>query len=287
MGETGAGKTATIQHLAQAFKKRLRVVNLSRGTDSSDLFGGFRPMNLGLFFQILLDDYSSLLEQHELSSKNKHFFASLVNAFGQRKYQVIAKVVLKSLLGILNSKRLHPTDSVLRSLLRRTQWFLTHTLQLTSGTPMFDFAKGVLWKAFETGDWILLDEINLAQNEVLERLEQVLKSDRVFLLDSNQVRSVTRHPQFRLFAAMNPAHEVGKKALPRRLEKLLVRVEFAPVKDKTQVMAISQNYFRRFGQVTTDVIDRLAEFYCRIRVERAQWVISGILGAGPNGRFEQ
>ena len=133
---------------------------------------------------------------------------------------------------------------------------------------MFDFAKGVLWKAIELGEWILLDEINLAQNDVLERLEQVLKSESIFLLDSNQVRTVQKHPQFRVFAAMNPAHEVGKKALPKRLQKLFVQIEFDPVREKSQVLAIAQNYFRKFHQVKSETIEHLAEFYCKIRVSK-------------------
>jgi midasin len=266
VGETGAGKTATIQYLAKTFKKDLKVVNLSKGTDSADLFGGFKPMNLGNFFQILLDDYSLLLENHKFASKNLNFFVSLINAFQNKNYLIIAKVIFKSLIGMNTNKKISHNSSLYLSIHQRAEWFLTHHQDLLSGKPMFDFTKGVLWKALETGEWVLLDEINLAQNEVLERLEQVLKNKEIFLLDSNQIRKVTKHQEFRVFAAMNPAHEVGKKALPKRLEKLFVNVEFDAIKDKQQVLEIIKNYFRRFHQVNEKMMNQLADFYVTIRV---------------------
>jgi midasin len=267
VGETGAGKTATIQYLAGSFNKDLKVINLSRGTDSADLFGGFKPMNLANFFQILIDDYSILLEKNNFASKNLNFFVSLINAFQNKNYLIIAKVVLKSLIGMNSAKNIIICP-LLVSIRQRAEWFLSHHKDLLTGRPMFDFAKGVLWKAVETGQWVLLDEINLAQNEVLERLEQILKNKEIYLLDSNQIRKVTKHEDFRVFAAMNPAHEVGKKALPKRLEKLFANVEFAPVKDKMQVLEIVKNYFRRFHQVKAPILEKLAEFYVKIRVSR-------------------
>lgn len=41
VGETGVGKTAIIQLLADRIGTTLRVVNLSQHSDSSDLIGGY------------------------------------------------------------------------------------------------------------------------------------------------------------------------------------------------------------------------------------------------------
>lgn len=40
-----------------------------------------------------------------------------------------------------------------------------------SATPVFSFVEGVLVQALKNGHWILLDEINLAPPETLQRLE--------------------------------------------------------------------------------------------------------------------
>lgn len=46
VGETGTGKTTMVQQLAQATGTELVVLNLSQQTDSSDLLGGFRPVEV-------------------------------------------------------------------------------------------------------------------------------------------------------------------------------------------------------------------------------------------------
>jgi len=40
VGETGAGKTATIQLLAQKANRQLKVINMNQHSDSADLLGG-------------------------------------------------------------------------------------------------------------------------------------------------------------------------------------------------------------------------------------------------------
>jgi midasin len=40
VGETGVGKTATINYLAQVTGNKLVVMNMSQQTDSTDLLGG-------------------------------------------------------------------------------------------------------------------------------------------------------------------------------------------------------------------------------------------------------
>jgi len=46
VGETGCGKTTLIQRLASLYGKELIVQNLSLQTDSSDLLGGYKPLEL-------------------------------------------------------------------------------------------------------------------------------------------------------------------------------------------------------------------------------------------------
>ena len=66
------------------------------------------------------------------------------------------------------------------------------------------------------GKYILLDEINLAPPEILERLSSLLNSrDQGFTLYENgRDFQLPINPSFRFFAAMNPGGEVGKKDLP-------------------------------------------------------------------------
>ena len=43
---------------------------------------------------------------------------------------------------------------------------------------MFSFMEGALVKAIKRGDWVLLDEINLASPETLECLNGILESQQ-------------------------------------------------------------------------------------------------------------
>ena len=90
----------------------------------------------------------------------------------------------------------------------------------SGGGPIFAFVEGALVTALREGHWILLDEINLAPAETLERLNGVLESRKgsVVLSERGDATPVYRHPRFRLFGAMNPATDVGKRDLPPALK---------------------------------------------------------------------
>ena len=68
-----------------------------------------------------------------------------------------------------------------------------------------------LVQAVREGWWLLLDEINLAPPEVLERVGGLLESggESITLVERGDTVAVPRHPGFRLVAAMNPATDAG------------------------------------------------------------------------------
>ena len=46
VGETGTGKTTIVQELAKLMGKKLHVFNMNQNTDSADLLGGFKSVDL-------------------------------------------------------------------------------------------------------------------------------------------------------------------------------------------------------------------------------------------------
>lgn len=72
------------------------------------------------------------------------------------------------------------------------------------------------WDNFNfSGQWVLLDEINLASAETLQCLSGMLEMNGTLsLYEKGEFEPVKRHENFRLMAAMNPATDVGKKQLP-------------------------------------------------------------------------
>ena len=73
----------------------------------------------------------------------------------------------------------------------------------------FEWVDGVLTKAIETGQWVLLDNANLCSATVLDRLNPLLEPGGVLLLNecgtsSGQPRILRPHPNFRLILAQDP-----------------------------------------------------------------------------------
>ncbi|CAE7306257.1 mdn1 [Symbiodinium natans] len=93
-----------------------------------------------------------------------------------------------------------------------------------SEVAAFRWSDGALLRALKRGDWVLLDEINLAPQATLEGLNALLDHRReVFLPAIGQ--TVSAHPGFRLFAAQNPvATGGGRKGLPRSFLNRFTRV---------------------------------------------------------------
>ncbi len=68
------------------------------------------------------------------------------------------------------------------------------------------WVNGILIDAMESGDWLLIDEINACLPEIAFCLHSLLDDDRMIVLSEYDGRIVRPHPDFRLFASMNP-HE--------------------------------------------------------------------------------
>jgi midasin len=80
---------------------------------------------------------------------------------------------------------------------------------------VFQFIEGTLFKSIQNGEWILLDEINLAPESVLHRLATIIQGDHILLNERADIVETQRHPDFRIFMCMNPPYtSAGKKQLP-------------------------------------------------------------------------
>ena len=88
-----------------------------------------------------------------------------------------------------------------------------------SSSKLFEWCDGPLVLAMQEGAMFLIDEISLADDSVLERLNSVLEPERTLLLaekaggdgQRNEVEEVVAQESFRLVATMNPGGDYGKK----------------------------------------------------------------------------
>ena len=84
---------------------------------------------------------------------------------------------------------------------------------------LFEWVDGPLVTAMKEGSMFLIDEISLADDSVLERLNSVLEPERSILLAEKgggegadeEVEVVKAMDGFQVFATMNPGGDFGKK----------------------------------------------------------------------------
>lgn len=85
--------------------------------------------------------------------------------------------------------------------------------------PQWRFQEGLIPQAMRNGWWIILDEMNLAEPPVLERLNSVLEREPTLVLtEGDGTRfgpdgDVPVHADFRVFATQNPAEYQGRSVL--------------------------------------------------------------------------
>ena len=241
VGETGVGKTSAVQALSKDLGAPLRVVNLSHQTDSADLLGGFKPVEPKSRVHDLIKKVTPLVHSTWPNGDNTKFVKSLLRHCHDKKYRKVLKAVksansrveksrefLKfSTEGAASSEEMEDLPELgghVQELLPGWAQAMAETqaleLLLSSDSAFcFAYVPGALAEAITEGHWVLLDEINLAPHETLQRLSGLLDSPAgsVTLTERGDLEPLRRHPRFRVFAAMNPATDTGKSDLPPAL----------------------------------------------------------------------
>jgi midasin len=83
------------------------------------------------------------------------------------------------------------------------------------------FHEGVLIEAMKRGDWLILDELNLARSEILESLNRLLDDNKELFINETQTY-IRPHANFRIFATQNPTSYGGRKELSKAFKNRFV-----------------------------------------------------------------
>lgn len=220
VGETGVGKTSSVQYLASRTKHNLVVVNMNNQSDVSDLVGGFKPVDLAHLLAPMRTEFEMLFRSTFNQSKNESFLTKFSTCYNQGNFSVVVKLMIKIIANVIeksgrNELREKDMLSVPRWLTLKTKLQKLHSQLSRAINISFAFIPGSLVKCLENGDWLLLDEINLASAETLECLSTILEPNgSIVLLEKGDFKPVQRHSDFRIFSCMNPNTDIGKKDLP-------------------------------------------------------------------------
>ena len=252
VGETGGGKTMACQLISWALveegmpQRRLRTLNCHQQTETSDFIGSLRPVRgRDSVFNAICETAKKL--EPELVSmgdidasltqtleKLKIEVKAAANGSGNPKLlgQAIRSALARNALGSQDSElpakrpRLDASQAQGRSLLH----LATQLSSLCSDYDrIFEWADGALVEAMRCGGAFLVDEISLAEDSVLERLNSVLEPEHSLLLaekplTGQDLEVIHALPSFRLFATMNPGGDFGKRELSPALRNRFTEI---------------------------------------------------------------
>jgi midasin len=209
VGETGSGKTSVCDIFAQAQGKQLFTVNCHQNTETADLIGGLRPLR-----------HRTALEADAFAEARK-----VLHELGVTEGSTDAETMLQV---IEQQIKANGQASSIRTAL------LDVRTKLQRLRAIFDWADGPLVQAMREGNVFLLDEISLADDSVLERLNSVLEPGRTIVLaekggDDVGEPSLRADPGFKLVATMNPGGDYGKKELSPALRNRFTEIWVPPI----------------------------------------------------------
>jgi midasin len=273
------------------------VQNLSLQTDSADLLGGYRPLEMKLVANAVYRDFVDLFSSTFSRKQNAQFLEFALNVLKREQWDKLSQCFRKAAqLGLsklqerinVNNEHLSSVESWQR-FLADAERFEQQRLACDTGM-VFSFTEGTLVEAVRQGKWVLLDEINLASSETLQRLCGLLddSSSSITLTERGDPLAIERHPDFRLFAAMNPATDAGKKELNPDIRSRFTEIFVDEVLDPIELRKIAARYLEGVLPVSdrpcehTEIIVGLVDLYleCRELAER-----SLVDGGGQRPRF--
>jgi MoxR-like ATPase len=182
-GETAASKTSAVLYLAHLLSQPVVRLNLNGHTDASELVGRYVPA-----------DSNETVDWNTFSAETPWL-----------------KADTKKILSTAEKEKRPLTTLERMAVLGR------------EGVPVqgWRFQEGYLPQAMRHGWWILLDEMNLAETQVLERLNCALENPPGLVLTEGSGTvfgkggDVAVHPSFRMLATMNPAEYAGRAVLSK------------------------------------------------------------------------
>ena len=309
VGETGIGKTTVIQQLATLMRQKLTVVNLSQQSESTDLLGGFKPVNIRTMAVPMHDEFNNLFELTFSAKKNQKFLTSTAKSVAAGSWGRLVNFwheAVRLAQGVFNPMRdpsadEQPTkkrklDSPKYQHLRQRWERFTAQLsdfeaRIAQGDAKFSFAfvQGKIVRALRNGEWVLLDEVNLASPDTLENIASLLNhgsegAPSVLLSEAGDVERVFGHPDFRIFGAMNPATDAGKRDLPPGLRSRFTEVYVhSPDSELDDLLYLIQKYL---GDLTIGDL-RAAPDLAHLYMETKKLSIENRLtdGAGQRPHF--
>uniref|UniRef100_A0A670YJS1 Midasin n=1 Tax=Pseudonaja textilis TaxID=8673 RepID=A0A670YJS1_PSETE len=279
VGETGTGKTSAVQYLAQITGHRLKVINMNQQSETADLLGGYKPVDNKLIWLPLRESFEELFAQTFSRKQNQTFLGHIQTCYRQKHWPNLLKLMQHVYKSAINKEA---KENASEGVLKKWEEFgirLNHAQQqmkMTENALVFAFVEGTLAQAVKKGEWILLDEINLATAETLECLSGLLEglSGSLVLLDRGDTEPLVRDPNFHLFACMNPATDVGKRNLPPGIRNRFTEIYIEELQNEEDLYILIMDYLKGLN-VSKNIVHGIITFYLTVRKECESKLVDG------------
>lgn len=157
----------------------------------------YKPTTIGRLIEPFTKFYMDVFSSNFDVSNNKNFIDNVEKCLSSGRFKDYLSLVEATAKKALQQKSTKKDERWASLLVRARQI----RIGLEKGAAPFALQKGAVLEAAEKGHWLLVDEINLAPPEFLDAIVHALSAPGT-------------HPNFRLFACMNPATDAGKRRLP-------------------------------------------------------------------------
>ena len=192
--------------------------------DTIDLIGGYEQSNIQrdiLIFRTTLGQFlQDQLIQEMLSPANPQTLNLLF--LGLEDHDKRDPRTVLSLFDKLKEFIPSPELSTLAEQCRK----LASRAALDTG-PRFEWTDGVLIKALEHGQWLVLENANLCSSSVLDRLNSLLEPNGVLTVNEHRFpdgssKIIRPHENFRVILTMDPRHGELSRAMRNRCVELFI-----------------------------------------------------------------
>ncbi|KAL1208785.1 Midasin [Cardamine amara subsp. amara] len=269
VGDTGGGKTTICQVLSNVLDRRLHILNCHQYTETSDFLGGFFPVRDR---SKLVTEYENEVKQLELSQALAPFGQDIDISADISKAELLIKSVETVLKKYKNNSVLgaavSPQDVVVLEMIWNNMVMLHKNWR-----SIFVWQDGPLVEAMRAGNIVLVDEISLADDSVLERLNSVLEPDRKLSLaekGGSVLEEIVAHENFYVLATMNPGGDYGKKELSPALRNRFTEIWVPPITDTEELRSIAFSGLSKSKESNTiDPVINFWEWFNKLQTGRS------------------
>ncbi|KAF6262490.1 hypothetical protein COO60DRAFT_1699221 [Scenedesmus sp. NREL 46B-D3] len=275
VGETGTGKTSVCQLLALMRATRLHVLNCNQHTETSDFLGGFRPTrtrdrDLAQFRAVAQELLSAAAWQLAGQAPPQQLAAAAAEAASPVEVEEALQALLAHAAALTATLRaalqLLQADQQQQQLPNQEaseagaaaagpEQLQAELQGLAAGVAAlraaaaaarapFGWEDGPLVVAMRQGQLLLVDELNLAEDAVLERLNSVLEPGRSLTLaekGGGGAELVVGAAGFQVLGTMNPGGDFGKKELSPALSNRFTQIWVPAITDEAELLAILES----------------------------------------------